>query len=1055
MMFETLMQSAESVAFGPLVLLAGSLLKSSALLLVAAALTHVLVRLSAAERHMIWTVAIVAALALPALTVVTPKVEVPVLWVSGLAPATQGHVPLPDPQLSTPAVPVPVAPRAVARNGDVRIAPTPIAPRAAARGGDMGIAPVVARGYSRGNDVEPALAPAARPLLPAVEPDFANAVEMPTTMWPQPTWTSLTRWAGLGVGVAWASGAALVLLSLLVGVLRLRQLERSAQPLANERLLVAARRVARRLGVQRLPRILVGDEHAIPMTWGAYRPRLLLPSVAIRWSDARLDAVLIHEFAHVKRRDYLTQMVAQVACALYWCNPLVWFAAHRLRVEREHACDDLVVSAGTEPTRYADTLLSFARSFHPASNEHATALAMARPNHLRTRLIAVLDQARSRRPARAARVLTAALVALPLVMATAAVAPVAADDSSDEPVLLAAAGETATEPAAHREAASAPIGSDHGPEELRAPTRASARGTGAFGTHPSGLHEPLPDHPESGARSGGFTGTEGSSKDATVPFYGLGTISGGALLMNAGDEGLAPTRIEASGMSVAQEATFLCGPADGKHQRSAHQTNNDHITIDHHYGDCRSVVEIRGNIDFNSDFTRIARLDRRAYLSIDVRRPGTRHELNVEAGAGGAPEYQWRVNGDEVAFDERAQAWLDDAIEELLRSTSYKARERAAWIMDERGVEGLVDELAFLRGDHLQGHYLAVALEDRDLSQAELQTVLGAAGRHLESDHQLGKVLVATAEKYRLGEAARREFLQAATSIESDHQQSTVFAAALRWDDLSGAEIQQLLETAAASIESDHNMGEILRGLTERYTVSSALRPHFLRAAATIDSDHQKGMVYGALLKSGDLSSAELADVLDAATGIESDHQLGELLQMVAQQGLSDPTLRAAFLDAARSIESDHQLGGVLMTALQADDLSDAEKTDIIEAAGSIGSDHTLSSVLIRSARTGLRGAGSQQVYLETASTLGDHSLQNALQAFMEEADAAETEQLLLLRTARRIGSDHSLGQVLRQFLDTYPAEGEVQVEFERALDSISSDHERENVARRLERARR
>ena len=70
----------------------------------------------------------------------------------------------------------------------------------------------------------------------------------------------------------------------------------------------------------------------------------MLPVAAQDWSDEQLRSVLLHELAHIKRRDVLGQLLAQFACALHWFNPLVWFAAWRLHVERERACDDLVLA---------------------------------------------------------------------------------------------------------------------------------------------------------------------------------------------------------------------------------------------------------------------------------------------------------------------------------------------------------------------------------------------------------------------------------------------------------------------------------------------------------------------------------------------------------------------------------------------------------------------------------------------------------------------------------------------------------------------------------------
>jgi hypothetical protein len=89
--------------------------------------------------------------------------------------------------------------------------------------------------------------------------------------------------------------------------------------------------------------------------------------------------------------------MAHIACAVYWFNPLVWVAAQRMRVERELACDDRVISAGSKASDYAANLLEVARSLRAPSYTSHTAIAMARPSQLSGRLLAVLDSKRNRR----------------------------------------------------------------------------------------------------------------------------------------------------------------------------------------------------------------------------------------------------------------------------------------------------------------------------------------------------------------------------------------------------------------------------------------------------------------------------------------------------------------------------------------------------------------------------------------------------------------------------------------------------------------------------------
>ncbi len=109
----------------------------------------------------------------------------------------------------------------------------------------------------------------------------------------------------------------------------------------------------------------------------------------------------MHELTHIKRHDRRTQAIAQLACAIYWFNPLVWYAAAGLARERERACDDEVLRFGAKPSAYATLLLDLARVQGSAWTP-ATALSMARPSAIEGRLLSILADA-ARTPHRSTR----------------------------------------------------------------------------------------------------------------------------------------------------------------------------------------------------------------------------------------------------------------------------------------------------------------------------------------------------------------------------------------------------------------------------------------------------------------------------------------------------------------------------------------------------------------------------------------------------------------------------------------------------------------------------
>ena len=193
-----------------------------------------------------------------------------------------------------------------------------------------------------------------------------------------------------------------MLLRLLTGTIGLRSLARKGTRVDDGRWLSLAQRLAGQIGISRPLTLLKGGSLGVPVTWGIVYPVVLLPDDADQWDPVRRRYVLVHEMAHVRRFDALTQLVSQIALAIFWFSPFVWLAASRLRLEREHACDDYVLREGTLPSRYADDLLTLVRSLgtpsHRAAQPAFAALAMARRSEFEGRMLAILDAHHDRHP---------------------------------------------------------------------------------------------------------------------------------------------------------------------------------------------------------------------------------------------------------------------------------------------------------------------------------------------------------------------------------------------------------------------------------------------------------------------------------------------------------------------------------------------------------------------------------------------------------------------------------------------------------------------------------
>ncbi|MCH9649718.1 MAG: hypothetical protein K0U98_15875 [Deltaproteobacteria bacterium] len=232
-------------------------------------------------------------------------------------------------------------------------------------------------------------------------------------------------WLMLAGGL-WVIGAVLVLLRAL-GARRavVGYFLRSSKAADLEKSL---KETEERLGTPQTALVCTSKEVDIPVTFGIWAPKILLPDEARSWSAERTEMVLLHELAHIRRQDLLSQTFSLLVCGIFWFHPAAWALSRRLDLEREKACDDLVLQHRGDALEYARQLVAIAEGLRgrpPA----AFGVSMARPSQLRTRLKALLDHRVDRRAPKPIQAALSVLFSLGLLLPISAV-PVSSDSTS-------------------------------------------------------------------------------------------------------------------------------------------------------------------------------------------------------------------------------------------------------------------------------------------------------------------------------------------------------------------------------------------------------------------------------------------------------------------------------------------------------------------------------------------------------------------------------------------------------------------------------------------------
>jgi beta-lactamase regulating signal transducer with metallopeptidase domain len=214
------------------------------------------------------------------------------------------------------------------------------------------------------------------------------------TTTPADSGVSFIGWAMIGLIAIWAAGALMFLARGFAGALALRALRRRSRPHS-----FAANRLTywtARAGLAGDWALRLSADTGTPLSWGIFHPIVMLPEQCADWAADQIDAAMLHELAHLRRRDGLAQMIAMIGCALYWLNPLVWAEAKALRADAEIAADDMVILSGVKPSAYAELLLHAAGGAMRRGSFAGLELAMAERPGLETRIQSILSPNQSR-----------------------------------------------------------------------------------------------------------------------------------------------------------------------------------------------------------------------------------------------------------------------------------------------------------------------------------------------------------------------------------------------------------------------------------------------------------------------------------------------------------------------------------------------------------------------------------------------------------------------------------------------------------------------------------
>ena len=881
-------------------LLPAAAVKAAAILASAGLVTTLWRSASASAKHLVWTVAMVAAVVLPLAGVMiakagTPKISIPV-WTptvtiaAEIAPAENHLSPLEPMTAGLERLPESSAGNAIADETSASAADFENTPA------DDAVVSTISETQA------PVVRENAEIALPALGAMVASSVGGGI----------FSRWRA-SLAIVWAAGALLALLPILVAIAKVRLLARSASPITNGRWTRIIRETPSIRHLESRVRILESDETSMPMTWGIVHPTLLVPAKADEWSDWKCRNILLHELAHVERRDCLTQLIAQIACSIYWFNPLAWVGAHKMRVERELACDDRVLTAGSIASDYAQNLLDVARSLRAPSFTSQTAIAMARPSQLSGRLLAVLDSRRNRRAVSRSVFAGAAFSALASVV-----------------VLASITTRATVATAAEAPAPAAPSIVSDGISGFPAAT-----GTAGY------LPVALPIVKATQIPALGIVASFPSNADHAIPSVfsappALSVAAAGALAFN-------PQGAE----SCWTETT------DGKSSTSISDNSNDSRrswNIRYSRDNCTLEVRAEGKFTVRPDLSDLESIDNDGWFRIEETEGRESRRVEIRRAAGGGLEHKYYVNGDRAEYNESARAWLAQTLLGLERRTAFSAESRVPQLYRSGGLKGVLSEIAQMPSAYAKSKYYSTFISmDVRLDSNTLNDVVRSASRDLSSsDYYMTEVLSKLASQPSVNEATWRTFAEAAGRMKSDYYKSTLLKKVLNSGKLAPETVRIML-TSAAGLESDYYLSDLLKSVASKYALNNETRAVYAQALGRIKSDYYQMELLRAMNTADAWEPATTAFVLASVGKMQSDYYKSEsLISLVKEKHVND---WRTYFNAVGSIQSDHYKRESLNAALRQTPLTREIVEGVLATAAKIKSDYEVAEVLSTVAR--------------------------------------------------------------------------------------------------------
>ena len=796
--------------------------------------------------------------------------------------------------------------------------------------------------------------------------------------------------------LAWLVGVALLSLRLLTGWLWIQRLRTRGVSQAHERFRGMAARLSRQLHISRAVALLESTIVEVPTVIGFLKPVILLPASAVAaLAPHQLEAILAHELAHIRRHDYLVNLMQTLVETILFYHPAVWWLSHRIRIERENCCDDLAVSLCGDPVAYANALADLeALRSGPAPDHHIAMAATGGSLLLRVRrLLGAPSSHTGRGPA-----WLAGSVALLLIGGIAlgadglhrdrGVTAASAQAIPPPPPPPPAIPNDILRPAAPLPPPPPPVPDDiaqSAPPAVPAPPAQPAFPAlpAPFASVPAAPVPPAPGSVPAPAAPPAFPAFPAFPEFPPVP------ASPASPAVPAPPSPMAPPPPEAPvpAPPVPSPAPPAVpappappAPVSQSIEHSIHDSTGNWIWSNN--GE-KLQVSYSGTFEFTDDDADVKSVSSGGYIKVSDGAWLGRHSVEIRE-RNGQLERHYYVSGSEKPYEPEGRQWLHDHLPKFVRNTGIGAPGRVARFLKSGGVGSVTAEISRIDSAYVKGIYFRELFKQASLTPEQYRQVMEQASREMHSsDYELAQLLITIADRLPNDETSRAAYFTAASGISSDYELRRVYSTMLKRGPVTPQVLAGILEHSK-TIESDYELSQLLQQILSQQSLDDRNRAAFFTAVSTIDSDYERHRVLSAVFSRDRASDPALVETaLNAASSMSSDYEAGTFLKEVLKANGIEGAARAPFFKVVGHLDSSYERGQVLQAVVRRPETSTETLRAVLNATSGM-SGYDLSQVLQLIANTHSITGDLREAYVRAAEKLSGYEQGQVMTALVK-----------------------------------------------------------------------